>query len=515
MWRADDEHGNEAAKVRWDIVEYTRGKGLDLGCGPSKAFPHFVGVDNLKDVELFGAEMEPDVVVETCERLPDFEDASQDFVFSSHLLEHIEDYASALKEWWRVIRPGGYLVLYLPHRDLYPRIGTPGSNPDHKHDFSQRDIERAMDGMEGSWSLLVNEMRDQDQEYSFLQVWKKRDDKRRTYPCNAAKDSRKRACVVRYGGFGDMLQAAGVLPALKDEGFHVTVMTTPRGKSVIEHDPHVDAFFIQDDDQVPNHLLYDFWEHQAKKFDRFVNLSESVEGTLLALPGRANHGWSHLMRHKHLNQNYHEFTADIAGVPFRPDGKFYPSAEEVEKISTMVDKDCFNIVFALSGSSQHKFYAGQDAVIARVLLEIPNSIIYLTGDEACKILEAGWEKEPRVRLLSGEQTIRETLTLAQLCDCVVGPETGVLNSVAFESRIGKVCLLSHSSIENLTKHWINSYAIEPQGIDCYPCHRLHYGMKFCREDAETGTAMCQKSIDPGRVFEAIKAVFDGGRHESV
>ena len=118
-------------------------------------------------------------------------------------------------------------------------------------------------------------------------------------------------------------------------------------------------------------------------------------------------------------------------------------------------------------------------------------------------------------MLSGEQTIRETLTLAQLCDCVVGPETGVLNSVAFESRIGKVCLLSHSSIENLTKHWVNSYAIEPQGIDCYPCHQLHYGMKFCREDAETGTAMCQKSIDPGRVFEAIKAVFDGGRHESV
>lgn len=173
MWRADDEQGNEAAKVRWDIVEYTRGKGLDLGCGPSKAFPHFVGVDNLKDVELFSAEMEPDVVVETCERLPDFEDASQDFVFSSHLLEHIEDYASALKEWWRVIRPGGYLVLYLPHRDLYPRIGTAGSNPDHKHDFSQRDIERAMDGIEGGWDLLVNEFRDKGNEYSFFQVFKK------------------------------------------------------------------------------------------------------------------------------------------------------------------------------------------------------------------------------------------------------------------------------------------------------------------------------------------------------
>lgn len=514
MWSPDGEQGNEAAKVRFDIVEFTRGHGLDLGCGPNKAFPHFVGVDNLKDVSLFGIEFTPDKVVETCEMLPEFADESQDFVFSSHLLEHISAYQSALAEWWRVIKPGGYLVLYLPHKDLYPKIGQPGANIDHKHDFEQNDITNVMRSF-GGWSLIVNELRADGNEYSFLQVYQKRDDPKQLNTYLTAPRPKKKACVVRYGGFGDMLQAAGVLPALKDEGFHVTVMTTPRGKSVIEHDPHVDAFFIQDDDQVPNHLLCEFWEHQAKKFDRFVNLSESVEGTLLALPGRANHGWSHLMRHKHLNQNYHEFTADIAGVPFRPDGKFYPSAEEVEKISTMVNKDCFNIVFALSGSSQHKFYAGQDAVIARVLLEIPNSIIYLTGDEACKILEAGWEKEPRVRLLSGEQTIRETLTLAQLCDCVVGPETGVLNSVAFESRIGKVCLLSHSSIENLTKHWINSYAIEPQGIDCYPCHRLHYGMKFCREDAETGTAMCQKSIDPGRVFEAIKAVFDGGRHESV
>lgn len=97
MWRADDPQCNEAAKIRWEIVPYTRGQGLDLGCGPEKAFPHFVGVDNRKDVELFGIDMAPDIVVETCERLPDYADASQDFVFSSHLLEHIDDQAAALR----------------------------------------------------------------------------------------------------------------------------------------------------------------------------------------------------------------------------------------------------------------------------------------------------------------------------------------------------------------------------------------------------------------------------------
>ena len=66
MWQASDPQGNEAAKVRWDIVEFTRGKGLDLGCGPNKAFPHFIGVDSCKDAELFGISMKPDVQVETC-----------------------------------------------------------------------------------------------------------------------------------------------------------------------------------------------------------------------------------------------------------------------------------------------------------------------------------------------------------------------------------------------------------------------------------------------------------------
>lgn len=514
MWRPDDPQGNEAGKIRWEIVPYTRGHGLDLGCGPHKAFPHFVGVDNLKDVGLFGIEMVPDKVVESCEKLDGFENESQDFVFSSHLLEHIDDYGAALAEWWRVVRPGGHLVLYLPHKKLYPNVGTPGANPDHKHDFEPLDIINVMREL-GGWSLMENQERSDGMEYSFLLVFRKRDDSRQSNDYMTKPANRKRACVVRYGGFGDMLQAAFIFPALKAQGFHVTVMTTPRGQSVIEHDPNIDAFYIQDDDQVPNYLLTDFWEYQAKKFDRFINLSESVEGTLLALPGRANHSWSHEVRHKYMNRNYGEWTAELAGVPYKAEGHFYPTEAEKESIGAMVDPDRFNVVYALSGSSQHKFYAGQDAVIANILLDIPNVHIYMTGDAACAILETGWESEPRITRLSGEQTIRETLTLAQMVDVVIGPETGVLNAVAFEPSVAKVCLLSHSSVENLTKHWLNSYPIEPVGISCYPCHRLHYGMRYCREHEETGTAMCQMSIDPERVFSAVVAAHTAKelRHE--
>lgn len=41
-------------------------------------------------------------------------DSSYDFVLSSHCLEHVANPLAALKEWFRITRPGGWLVLALP-----------------------------------------------------------------------------------------------------------------------------------------------------------------------------------------------------------------------------------------------------------------------------------------------------------------------------------------------------------------------------------------------------------------
>jgi glycosyltransferase involved in cell wall biosynthesis/SAM-dependent methyltransferase len=67
-----------------------------------------------------------------------FADNSQDAVFSSHCLEHAEDCEAAIKEWFRVLKTGGYLVLAVPHKYLYERRHRPPSrwNVDHRRFFT-------------------------------------------------------------------------------------------------------------------------------------------------------------------------------------------------------------------------------------------------------------------------------------------------------------------------------------------------------------------------------------------
>ncbi len=44
-------------------------------------------------------------------------ESSVDFVLSSHVIEHFPDPIKALREWHRVVKPGGYLYITAPHKE--------------------------------------------------------------------------------------------------------------------------------------------------------------------------------------------------------------------------------------------------------------------------------------------------------------------------------------------------------------------------------------------------------------
>ncbi len=528
-WDADAEQGNEAAKIRHIIVPYTRGKGLDLGCGPWKAWPHFISYDNINEWD--GFEWAPDIRGDA-EDLSVFSKESMDFVFSSHLLEHMKNPKQVLREWWRVIKTGGYLVLYLPDKRVYPNMGEHGSNPDHQHDFLPSDIEKLMRGIRG-WTMVHDETRHDHDEYSFLQVYRKDAGKKchKSLPSRFSTDKEK-LLVIRYGGFGDALIAASTLKELH-KGYHITYQAVPNGHDVLIENPYVDEFWVQDKDQVPNEGLTDYWVKCSQEFDRTINLSESMEGLLLALPGRRNHAMPQGARHLQSDINYVEMAHAIADVSNNFDIQFYETEEERDRSKkTLTGFSGPVLLWCLAGSSVHKAWPWGDVFLNRLLEETDYNVVFV-GDALCQYLERGllqtvllykqnksYEEtnklgmhdllkrvnrlygKKRILCLSGQINIRKSLSLAKQADIVLGPETGVLNAVSMDESVHKICMLSHSSHENLTKHWKNTTHLIPD-VPCWPCHRLHYDRTFCVEDEETGASACAAAITPETVMDAI------------
>jgi SAM-dependent methyltransferase len=101
-------------------------QGIEIGGSAYNPFniPGCKNVDFTDDMEtifkkeerrLSGKALPVDVVARG-DQLP-FAIDSLDYVLSSHVLEHFFDPLGALLEWWRVIRPGGFLFMIVPHRD--------------------------------------------------------------------------------------------------------------------------------------------------------------------------------------------------------------------------------------------------------------------------------------------------------------------------------------------------------------------------------------------------------------
>ena len=110
-------------RVREGFFEkYCKGEGLDVGYGGDIIMPGCSGWDFRNG---------------DAQYLSGVEDESFDFVYSSHCLEHMYDVQTSLKNWFRVVRKGGYLLLAIPHRNLYEKKTQLPSrrNGDHKHMF--------------------------------------------------------------------------------------------------------------------------------------------------------------------------------------------------------------------------------------------------------------------------------------------------------------------------------------------------------------------------------------------
>lgn len=123
VWRAGQERRLEM--IRQAAGELRRGRIFVDGCGVGMYLSHLaeearqaVGLDIEYERTLEARQLTEQVVCGAGERLP-FPPDTFDLILSHEVLEHVSNDRQAVEEIVRTLRPGGRLILFVPHRG-YP-----------------------------------------------------------------------------------------------------------------------------------------------------------------------------------------------------------------------------------------------------------------------------------------------------------------------------------------------------------------------------------------------------------
>jgi predicted SAM-dependent methyltransferase len=118
--------------------------------------------------------VENPIVIDDAERLVNFQDGTLDFVIANHVFEHCHDPIGTMKNWIRVLKPGGIVYAAIPEKTQTfdrKRAVTPLDHviADHEHGYDFNDIDHYRD-----WFLNVENLAPDRAEEKAQQCWKER-----------------------------------------------------------------------------------------------------------------------------------------------------------------------------------------------------------------------------------------------------------------------------------------------------------------------------------------------------
>ena len=347
------------------------------------------------------------------------------------------------------------------------------------------------------------------------------------------------AGVYRGGGVGDNLIAASVLRPLKEMGYKVEMISEKPHAVLFENNPYIDKLSVHDKEEwklVINNELTGFrWmAHRAKEFDLFANLSMSCEYLCVTPMANAPFWWPQEFRRKLFGRSYIESVHDIFGLPHTFGPLFFPTEEE--KAQALATRSQFGpgpvIGWCMSGTRIDKVYPQSPYTIARLIRELGATVVMLAAPPPLQDFPLCKQAMEMVAVENGsmqglvhaaspsmeQQTwpIRRILTFAMTCDLMIGPDTGPMWGVAFEP-VPKILLLSHASVENIAKHWVNVVPLhaDQTRVSCWPCHQLHDTMDFCRENQWKNGAACISDISVGDIVSTAARLLNQGGQRAI
>lgn len=465
---------------RFRSVGYLTGAGVAWGCAGQEIIPKRAMAEGkfCLQADILRAES-----TDICgNSLGVVADASLQYGVVGPNLRAVQDDEAMLGEVVRKVGVGGHLVMVMP-------LSPPERF--HYHHYTPAGLRRLVE-FAGSWVEKAFIERDG----WVLGVWKKIRGGRGITPRRPT--TKPRACIARYGAIGDLVMVTPLIRRLAEDGYEVTLNITPYAAAVVEQNPFVGNVILQERDAIPNHLLGEYWKEWQGDYDRYINLSESIEGKLLRVEGRRDYYTPQAWRAEQGNQNYYDVTMERGGYPevkgVRGELFFTPREEREMKEFRERHRGKFLVMWALNGSSHHKAYPLMEKVLRDWLATRRDAVVVTVGDYAAKLLEF---EHPQVVPAAGQWPLRRSLAFTKFADLVVGPETAMLNAAGcFPTP--KIPLLSHSTHEMLCKHFQNDYCLapDPRIAPCHPCYQLHYSLDSCPlariVDEQTGEVLCER-----------------------
>lgn len=91
------------------VEKYCMGKGIDIGCGEDP----LGGINGIEKQDIRASGKVKLDYLCPCDVIP-VEDERYDFVYASHVLEHLNNPIKALLEWRRILKVGGRIILIMP-----------------------------------------------------------------------------------------------------------------------------------------------------------------------------------------------------------------------------------------------------------------------------------------------------------------------------------------------------------------------------------------------------------------
>ncbi|MBS0620668.1 MAG: glycosyltransferase family 9 protein [Verrucomicrobia bacterium] len=314
-------------------------------------------------------------------------------------------------------------------------------------------------------------------------------------PKEVNRSSQERFLILSTTGLGDTLWGTPAIRALRREfpKSHIAILTSPIGKEVLLHNPHVDAFYVAKD---PVFLSLASLYNRLRK-ENFTHIFSFHTSQRPILPLAAilgaqevvgtagqNKGLDALLTKALPNIAQHEITRRlciVGGPDGDPEMELFLSIEEEREASAFLEKYPRRPWIAIHPGAKDLFKQWEPAHFATLCQKLSGKLggtLFLTGTPQEKKLVDAIAKAAPGTVPITNLPLRKAASLLKQMDLLVSNDTGPMH-IGFALKVPTVALFTPTNPALCGPLRVKNAEVIAKPSTCTPCLRKKCQEPFC------------------------------------